>query len=485
MVLKNLPICSEHNGIITVIRDNPVTVLIGETASGKSTQLSKILLEYEFFSKGIIGITQPRRIAAVSTACRVAKELKVHCGLDVGYKVRFEDRTSIKTKIKFLTDGALLRETLENSFLLDYSILILDEAHERNLNMDILFGVLKNLNICRNKIKNKSILTPFRLIITSATMDGECFSLYYDCCPVICIKGRIHPVEVLHLDSMLSYNFDESINCVVDIHCYLPKGDILLFLTGQQEIEKATRQIQTKIKSLPSGSIPDLLVLPLYAALHPEQQARVFLPTFCRRCIVATNIAETSITLEGIVYVVDPGYVKQKEFKTATAMDSLYVVKISRVQATQRKGRAGRTVPGKCFRLYTKEIFEHTLPAFTKPEIYRVSLIGCVLYLKSLFLTIDIFYFDFLEKPNINQLEDALHQLFLLGALDLYGNVTFIGEKMSRIPLDTVLARGLITALDLGCESELLSVAAMLTTESFFCQRIFELFNIQFFRIQR
>ncbi|EFN54077.1 hypothetical protein CHLNCDRAFT_136192 [Chlorella variabilis] len=373
-----LPIRQYQQQIVDSVRNNPVTVVIGETGSGKTTQISQILEEADFADDGIIG-------AAVTVARRVAWEKKVELGQEVGYAVRFEDRTSRCTRIKYLTDGTLLRECLDDAELARYSVLVLDEAHERSLNTDILFGLLKEL-VARRK-------RPLKLVVTSATLDGEKFSKYFSSCPVFHVPGRAFPVDVVHaLEDHTGEYLAAAVDAAVDIHCNQPEGDILVFLTGQAEIDKAVRQLNEAVRQLPAHACGDLL-------------ARVFAPapSGCRRCIVATNIAETSVTVDGVVYVIDSGMVKQKEYNPRTGMDSLGVTPISRVQATQRAGRAGRTRPGRCFRLYTQKFFEREMPDTTAPEIQRTSLVGAVLYLKSLPLSIDVLGFDYLDAPAVRQ----------------------------------------------------------------------------------
>ncbi|EFJ40817.1 DEAH-box nuclear pre-mRNA splicing factor [Volvox carteri f. nagariensis] len=477
----SLPIRIFSKDILAAVKNNDVIVVIGETGSGKTTQLSQILYEAGYASDGMIAVTQPRRVGAVTVAKRVAEERGVQLGREVGYAVRFEDCSSSATRIKYLTDGTLLRECLEDPQLKRYSIIVLDEAHERSLNTDILFGLLKRLVRSRNTQRAKEGETEagssssrarrLKLVITSATLDGEKFSAYFGNCPVFNVPGRCFPVDIIHtLEDHLSDYVSAAIDTVMQIHTSQPDGDILMFLTGQAEIEKAIGRIHQAVASLPAGSAGPLVVLPLYASLPPELQVRVFRPApeGTRRCIVATNVAETSITVEGVVYVVDPGVVKQKSYQPASGMDSLDVVAISRVQATQRAGRAGRTKPGKCFRLYTRTYYEHKMPNVTAPEIQRSSLVGTVLYLKSLQLEVDVLNFDFLDPPAVGALEDALRQLLVLDALDSDGNVTPLGLRMSGLPLEPALARALLAARELGCVREMISVAAMLSSEHVF-----------------
>ncbi|DBA88218.1 TPA: hypothetical protein ACH3X1_016577 [Trebouxia sp. C0004] len=399
---RTLPIREYTDKIVNAVSNNPVTIVIGETGSGKTTQISQILEEAAFAKDGKIAVTQPRRVAAVSVARRVAQECDCELGQEVGYAVRFEERASSSTRIKYLTDGTLLRELLDEPELQQYSVIVLDEAHERSLNTDILFGVLKGLVKSRQK--------PLKLVITSATLDGQKFSTYFNDCPVFSVPGRTFEVQIVnskenHVQDYLAAAVDTAMH----VHLQEPAGDVLIFLTGQAEIDKAVKMLHEEVGSQPEGTCGDMLVLPIYAALPPELQARVFAPgpPNCRRVIVATNIAETSITVEGVVYVIDPGLVKQKSHNPHTGMDSLEVVPISRVQAVQRAGRAGRTCPGKCYRLYTATFFERDMPNVAVPEIQRTSLLTTVLSLKSLPLPVDVLAFDFLDAPTVKSYQQA------------------------------------------------------------------------------
>lgn len=460
MSMANLPILQFEDKIIEAVEQNPVVVIIGETGSGKSTQLSQILHRRGYTKSGIVGVTQPRRVAAVSVARRVAQELGVQLGDEVGYAIRFEDRTSERTHIKYLTDGVLLRESLSNPELHQYSVIILDEAHERSLNTDILLGLMKRL--VRIRASN------FKVIITSATLDGEKVSKFFSNCPVLNVPGKLYPVEILYSSEHPRSYLESSLKAALDIHIREPEGDVLIFMTGQDDIEKLVSKLEDKVRSLEEGSCMDAIILPLHGSLPPEMQVRVFSPPppNCRRFIVATNIAETSLTVDGVVYVIDSGYVKQRQYNPSTGMYSLEVVQISKVQANQRAGRAGRTRPGKCYRLYPSAIYQDLLDV-TVPEIQRSSLAGSVLYLKSLDLSdIDILKFDFLDPPSLESLEDALKQLYLIDAIDENGSVTSFGRTMAELPLEPSLSRTLMEANKCGCLSQALSVVAMLSAET-------------------
>ena len=459
-----LPVLRYAEEILQAVRTNPTTVVIGETGSGKTTQISQILHRASATlmpaARMGVAITQPRRVAAVSVARRVAHEMGVKIGTLVGYTVRFEDCSSKETRIKYMTDGTLLRECLEDPNLSKYGVIVLDEAHERSLNTDILFGLLKVL------VKTRQ--PALRLVVTSATLESEKFSAYFNDCPVYHVPGRVYPVELAYATEQPKNYAETALETVMDLHCSQGRGDILLFLTGKEEIERMCRRLNERVREMPEDECPDMQVLPLYAALSPELQARVFAPppAGCRRVVVATNLAETSLTVPGVVFVVDPGFTKQNEYDPATGMDSLKVTSISAVQARQRAGRAGRTRAGRCFRLYTREHFELDMPTTTVPEIQRTSLVGTVLYLKTLRIEgLDVLDFDFLDKPDVEAMGDALRQLYALGAIDEDGAVTDLGREMSPLPVEPQLARAMLAARRFGCVDEMATVAAMLSVE--------------------
>uniref|UniRef100_A0A804R0Z6 RNA helicase n=1 Tax=Zea mays TaxID=4577 RepID=A0A804R0Z6_MAIZE len=455
-----LPISEHEDEIVAAVDANPVVVVIGETGSGKSTQLSQILHRRGYTRRGAIAVTQPRRVAAVSVSRRVAQELGVPLGDEVGYAIRFEDRTSERTCIKYLTDGILLRESLSNPELKQYSVIILDEAHERSLNTDILLGLMKRL------IKDRA--SDLKVLITSATLDGLKVSKFFSGCPVLNIPGTLFPVEKFYSTDRPTNYIESSLRTAIDIHAKEPPGDVLIFMTGKDDIDKMVSKLEERIRNLEEGSCIDALVLPLHGSLPPELQVRVFAPAppNCRRFIVATNVAETSLTVDGVVFVIDCGYVKQRQYNPSSGMYSLDVVQISRVQADQRAGRAGRTRPGKCYRLYPISIYQNEFLEATVPEIQRSSLAGSVLYLKSLNLPdINILKFDFLDPPSRESLEDALRQLYLIDAIDENGQITDVGRVMAELPLEPSLSRTLIEANELGCLSQALTVASILSAE--------------------
>ncbi|KAM2888067.1 hypothetical protein FF1_011851 [Malus domestica] len=459
--MADLPILQFEDTIMKAVEENPVVVVIGETGSGKSTQLSQILHKRGYTKSGVVGVTQPRRVAAVSVARRVSQELGVRLGDEVGYAIRFEDRTSERTRIKYLTDGVLLRESLSNPELDQYSVIILDEAHERSLNTDILLGLMKRL------VKRRA--SNFKVLITSATLDGEKVSQFFSNCPVVKVPGKLFPVEIAYSRERPASYLESSLETALNIHIKQGEGDVLIFMTGQDDIDKLVLKLEERVRSLEEGSCMDAIILPLHGSLQPEMQVRVFgpRPPNCRRFIVATNIAETSLTVDGVVYVIDSGYVKQRQYNPSTGMYSLDVVQISKVQANQRAGRAGRTRPGKCYRLYPSTVYEDEFLDATIPEIQRSSLAGSVLYLKSLDLPdIDILKFDFLDSPSSESLQDALKQLYLIDAIDENGLITRVGKTMAELPLEPSLSKTLMEANEYGCLSQALTVAAMLSAET-------------------
>jgi len=456
---ESLPVFAFRDQLIQAVKDNQVLVVVGETGSGKTTQLTQYLAEAGFGNDGIIGCTQPRRVAAISVAERVAEEVGCKVGEEVGYTVRFMDRTSPATKIKYMTDGMLQREILIDPDIRRYSCIMLDEAHERTISTDVLFALLKKA------LKRRPEL---RVIVTSATLNADKFSAYFNECPIFSIPGRTFPVEILYSREPESDYLDAALVTVMQIHLTEPKGDILLFLTGQEEIDTSCEVLYERMKAL-GPNVPELLILPVYAQLPPEMQSRIFepAPEGSRKVVIATNIAETSITIDGIYYVVDPGFVKQNAYDPKLGMDSLVVTPISQAQATQRAGRAGRTGPGKCFRLYTEAAFQSEMLPTTIPEIQRQNLSLTILMLKAMGIN-DLLHFDFMDPPPINTMLTALEELYALGALDDEGLLTRLGRRMSDFPMDPSLAKVVIAAVDHDCSDEMLTIVAMLNLPNVF-----------------
>ncbi|WP_386362914.1 ATP-dependent RNA helicase HrpA [Xanthomonas campestris] len=454
-----LPIAREADRIIALIRDHPVVVIAGETGSGKTTQLPKLCLAAGRGAAGMIGCTQPRRIAARAVAARVADELNTPLGTTVGFQVRFTDRVGEDSRIKFMTDGILLAEIASDRWLSAYDTIIVDEAHERSLNIDFLLGYLKQLLRKRPDLK---------LIVTSATIDTERFSRHFDDAPVINVEGRTFPVEVRYRplegesgdgdtgdggrDGERTVN-DAIVAAIDEITRIDPRGDVLMFLPGEREIRDAHQSLERR-------KYRETEVVPLYARLSAADQDRVFNPGPRRRLVLATNVAETSLTVPRIRYVVDPGYARVKRYSPRQKLDRLHIEPISQASANQRMGRCGRIAEGICYRLYAEADFA-ARPAFTDPEIRRASLSGVILRMLQLGLG-RIEEFPFLEAPDERAVADGWQQLLELGAIDAERRLTAIGRQMARLPVDVKLARMLVAAQQHGCLREMIIIAAFL-----------------------
>ncbi|OTA35828.1 hypothetical protein BTJ68_03977 [Hortaea werneckii EXF-2000] len=415
---KSLPVYQYRDTFLQAVNDYQILIIVGETGSGKTTQLPQYLYEAGYCKDGLkVGCTQPRRVAAMSVASRVAEEVGVKLGNEVG-------------------------------------ALMIDEAHERTLHTDILFGLVKDIARGRPDLK---------LLISSATLDAQKFSEFFDDAPILNIPGRTYDVEMNYSMQPEANYLSAAITTVFQIHLSQPMpGDILVFLTGQDEIEQAEQSLQETAKKL-GNAAPELMICPIYASLPTDLQQKIFDPTppKCRKVVLATNIAETSLTIDNISYVIDPGYVKENRYTPATNMESLVAVPISRASANQRAGRAGRTGPGKCFRLYTKWAYYNDLPESTTPEIQRTNLNSIVLLLKSLGIN-DLINFDFMDPPSPDMLIRSLEQLYALGALNDKGELTKVGRQMAEFPTDPMLAKTVLAADKEGCVDEILSIIAML-----------------------
>lgn len=451
---RSLPVYAHREEILAAIKEYQVLIIVGETGSGKTTQVPQFLHEAGYTKDGMkVGCTQPRRVAAMSVAARVADEVGCKLGNEVGYTIRFEDKSSEKTVIKYMTDGMLLREFLTDPELSTYSAIMIDEAHERTLHTDILFGLLKDIARFRPELK---------LLISSATLNAKKFSEYFDDAPIYQVPGRRFEVDIHYTKQPEANYLHAAITTVFQIHTTQKKGDILVFLTGQDEIEMAAENLEETSRKL-GNKIPQMIICPIYANLPPELQAKIFDPTpeGARKVVLATNIAETSITIDGIVFVIDPGFVKENVYNPRTGMESLVVTPCSRASADQRAGRAGRVGPGKCFRLFTKWAFYNELPANTTPEIQRTNLGSVVLLLMSLGIN-DILNFDFLDPPPNDALIKALELLYAIGALNDRGELTKLGRQMAEFPTDPMLAKAIIASDKFNCVDEVLSIVAML-----------------------
>ncbi|KAI8953708.1 P-loop containing nucleoside triphosphate hydrolase protein [Xylaria longipes] len=456
---ETLPVFAFRDQLIKAVKENQILIVVGETGSGKTTQLTQYLDEAGFTNNGMVGCTQPRRVAAMSVAKRVAEEVGCELGQEVGYTIRFEDKTSPSTRIKYMTDGMLEREILMDPDVNRYSVIMLDEAHERTISTDVLFALLKKT------LKRRSDL---KVIVTSATLDADKFSEYFNQCPIFTIPGRTFPVEILYSREPESDYLDAALVTIMQIHLTEPSGDILLFLTGQEEIDTSCEILYERMKAL-GPNVPELIICPIYSSLPTDIQSRVFepAPPGARKVVIATNIAETSITIDGIYYVVDPGFVKQNSYDPKLGMDSLIVVPISQAQANQRAGRAGRTGPGKCFRLYTEAAYNSELLPTTPPEIQRQNLAHVILMLKAMGIN-DLLHFDFMDPPPTNTMLEALETLYALSALDDEGLLTRLGRKMADFPMEPALAKVLIYSVDMGCSDEIMTIVAMLNMPTIF-----------------
>ncbi|KAJ4842063.1 Pre-mRNA-splicing factor ATP-dependent RNA helicase DEAH1 [Turnera subulata] len=460
---KTLPIYQYRDAFLQAVKDHQVLIIVGETGSGKTTQIPQYLHEAGYTKRGKIGCTQPRRVAAMSVAARVAKEMGVRLGHEVGYAIRFEDCTSSNTVLKYMTDGLLLKEFGDQPDLAEYTVLVLDEAHERSLPTDMLFALVKDLARSRPDLK---------VLISSATLDAEKFSDFFDSAPVFKIPGRRFPVEINHTLAPEADYLDAAIVTALQIHTKEPPGDILMFLTGQEEIETAEQILKQRTRGF-GTKIAELIICPIYAGLPTELQAKIFEPTpqGARKVVLATNIAETSVTIDGIKYVIDPGFCKKKSYNPKTRMDSLQVAPISKASANQRAGRSGRTGPGKCFRLYTASNYQD-LEDNNVPEIQRTNLSNVVLILKSMGID-DLINFEFMDQPPPEALLQALELLYALSALNKNGLLTKVGKKMVGFPLDPMLSKMVVASDKYKCSEEIITIAAMLSVGNaiFYCPK--------------
>ncbi|GLD91542.1 hypothetical protein PINS_up000075 [Pythium insidiosum] len=458
---QRLPIFAHRQRIVSAVAAHRVVILVGETGSGKTTQIPQYILEEHDSAR--IAITQPRRVAAIAVAQRVCQEVNRDAlGGTVGYSVRFDDMSSRDTKLRFMTDGMLMREAMLSPSLDRYSVIVLDEAHERTLQTDILFGVVKQALRKRSDLK---------VVVMSATLDVALFQKFFaDSNPaVLQIPGRQFNVDVFYTAKSQPDYLDAALVTVLQIHLdeRESNGSILVFLTGQEDIETLETLLEEYARSLPADALK-LEVCPIFAAMPREQQMKVFepAPRGVRKVILATNIAETSITINGIRYVVDTGLVKQRSFVAKSGMEMLLTEPVSKAQAWQRTGRAGREAPGVCYRLFPEVTFEK-LAERAIPDIQRVSLEVVVLQLKTMGID-DVLGFDFIEKPKVGSLVKAMEKLYALGAFDDKGQLTERGRQMAGLPVEPMYAVMLLKSAELGCAEEALSVVSMLSVESIF-----------------
>ncbi|XP_027105458.1 probable pre-mRNA-splicing factor ATP-dependent RNA helicase DEAH9 isoform X5 [Coffea arabica] len=479
---QRLPVYKYRTAILYLVETHATAIIVGETGSGKTTQIPQFLKEAGWAEGGrIIACTQPRRLAVQSVASRVAEEMGVKLGEEVGYTIRFEDVTNTDlTKIKFLTDGVLLREMMDDPLLSKYSVIMVDEAHERSLSTDILLGLLKKIQRRRPEL---------RLIISSATIEAKKISSFFspskrrqallteDHGPnaepaILSVEGRGFNVEIFYVEDPVPDYLQAAVSTVLSIHDQEAMGDILVFLTGQDDIDAAVQLLSEESRN---GQNQGLIILPLYSGLPRAEQDLVFSPTprGKRKVVVSTNIAETSLTLEvirwqkkGIVYVVDSGFSKQRFYNPITDIESLIVAPISKASARQRAGRAGRVRPGKCYRLYTEEYFLKEMSAEGIPEIQRSNLVSSVIQLKALGID-NILGFDWLASPSSEAMIRALEVLYSLGVLDSDAKLTSPdGFQVAEIPLDPMISKTILASNQYGCSEEVITIAALLSMQS-------------------
>ncbi|EIW69555.1 ATP-dependent RNA helicase DDX35 [Tremella mesenterica] len=477
---QRLPIYKHREKLLWCVEKYRVVIVVGQTGCGKSTQIPQYLHEVGWTSQNlVVACTQPRRVAATSVATRVAEEVGSVLGDEVGYSIRFEDLSSpTRTRIKYMTDGMLFRECMTDPLLSRYSVIMVDEAHERGAYTDLLLGLLKKIMRKRPEL---------RVIISSATIDAEDFYEYFnsnsdhadrskDDAIIVSLEGRMFPVEVCYLKQPCDDYCAAAVQTVFDIHLREPSGDILVFLTGREEIDSVIQQVTDRLQSLPRAA-PQILPLPLYATLPAEEQAIIFEPPprDTRKVIFSTNIAEASVTIDNIRYIVDSGFVKLKTFNPRTNMDVLTVTPCSLASANQRAGRAGRTSAGKCFRLYPASMLptrnpRSPMPLQTPPELTRSDISLYLLQLKALGID-NVAKFDFLSPPSSEMMIRALEFLYCLKAIDDEGRLTRpLGERIAEVPLDPMMAAILLNSAAFKCSEEILTIAAMTSVQDVFIQ---------------
>ncbi|XP_047332308.1 probable pre-mRNA-splicing factor ATP-dependent RNA helicase DEAH9 [Impatiens glandulifera] len=473
---QTLPVYKYREAILYLVETHGTTIVVGETGSGKTTQIPQYLKEAGWADGGyVIACTQPRRLAVQSVASRVAEEMGVKLGEEVGYTIRFEDLTNTDfTRIKFLTDGVLLREMMDDPLLTKYSVIIVDEAHERSLATDVLLGLLKKIQKRRPEL---------RLIISSATIEAKSMAAFFrirkkHTVPegekqepnpepaILSVEGRGFNVQIFYIEEPVSDYVRTAVSTVMSIHKQEPMGDILVFMTGQDDIEAVLHLLEEEAQQ--SKSSLGLVPLPLYSGLPRADQDLIFSPTprGKRKVVICTNIAETSLTLEGIVYVVDSGFSKQRYYNPISDIENLVIAPISKASAKQRAGRAGRVRPGKCYRLYTEEYFLNEMSNEGIPEMQRANLVSTVIQLKALGVD-NILGFDWLSSPTPEAMIRALEILYSLGVIDDDAKLTSpIGFQIAEIPLDPMISKMILASSEFGCSEEIITIAAVLSIQS-------------------
>jgi len=460
---ESLPIFRVKKELLYLIQQNQVTLVCGETGSGKTTQLPQYLHEAEWTKLGCIACTQPRRLAATSVCSRVAEEMCCKVGTQVGYSIRFENMSTQDTLIKYMTDGMLVREALTDPMLSNYGVIMIDEAHERTQSTDLILGLVKKILAQRPQL---------RVIISSATLQAQEFVDFFgpEICKTIMVQGRLFPVDEYFLESPTNNYIARTVELVANIHSSKPlEEDILVFLTGRDEIEQTVQAIADHSAKI-HPKLPKLMPLALYAGLSTESQYHIFEPSpeNLRKVVVATNIAEASVTIEGIVHVIDCGYVKLRVYDPFTRIESLVKMPVSKAGAIQRKGRAGRTQKGACYRMFPQRQWDE-LPTSQPPELQRSALAPVLLQLKALGVN-NILRFDFLSPPFREYLVEALEILYYLDAIDDHANLTPTGKKMAQLPLGIMTSKVLVSSGEYGCSLEVLTIAAMSSLDTVFLE---------------
>ncbi|XP_010496230.1 PREDICTED: probable pre-mRNA-splicing factor ATP-dependent RNA helicase DEAH9 [Camelina sativa] len=474
---QRLPVYKYRTEILYLVENHATTIIVGETGSGKTTQIPQYLKEAGWAEGGrVIACTQPRRLAVQAVSARVAEEMGVNLGNEVGYTIRFEDQTtSGVTSVKFLTDGVLIREMMEDPLLSKYSVIMIDEAHERSISTDILLGLLKKIQRRRPEL---------RLIISSATIEAKAMFNFFNSSKkrhapegsaqgpklepaILSVEGRGFSVKIHYVEEPVSDYIRSVVSTILLINEREPPGDVLVFLTGQEDIETAIKLLAEEAHSNQKNS-SGLLPLPLYSGLSRSDQELIFTPTprGKRKVILSTNIAETSLTLEGVVYVIDSGFSKQKFYNPISDIESLVVAPISKASARQRSGRAGRVRPGKCYRLYTEDYFLNQMPGEGIPEMQRSNLVSTVIQLKALGID-NILGFDWPSPPSPQAMIRALEVLYSLQILDDDAKLTSpTGFQVAELPLDPMISKMILASSELGCSDEIITIAAVLSIQS-------------------
>ncbi|KAH6918851.1 pre-mRNA splicing factor [Coprinopsis sp. MPI-PUGE-AT-0042] len=461
-----LPIYKHRDKLLYSIETYGVVIIVGQTGCGKTTQLPQFLYEAGWAANGrVVACTQPRRVAATSVASRVAAEIGTSLGKEVGYTIRFEDLSDKEqTRILYLTDGMLFRELLVDPLLSRYSVIMVDEVHERSVYTDLLLGMLKKIRRKRPEL---------RIIVSSATMDANYFLNYFtndtsnDEAAIISLEGRMYPVQVAYMDDPIPDYVQSAAQIAWNINLQRRPGDILVFLTGREDIDRCLDELAERMPLLPLGASRPSLV-PLHAGLTNDEQLKAFLPAEkgMRKIILSTNIAEASVTIEGIRFVIDSGFVKIRVYNPTAAMSSLVVVPTSKAAATQRAGRAGRTSNGVCYRLYSKSAFD-ALPSTTPPEIGRTDLTSLILQLKALGVD-DLMKFPWVTPPPAESVLRALEALSASALITDGGHLTHVGSKIAECPIEHNIAKMLFASEGFQCGDEILSIAAMISVQNVF-----------------